>query len=86
MTLLIDCGFGVSSVAAGTAAQAGERIVQAPNHKLSLTKVDISGISRILGASRVWDLDWGLPRVKCATEGCYPTPLAAGGGIGYIVK
>ena len=44
------------------------------------------GISRILGASSVWDQDWGLPRVKCGTEGCNPTPLAAGGGIGYIVK
>ena len=31
------------------------------------------GISRILGASRVWDQDWGLPRVKCGTGGCNPT-------------
>ena len=44
------------------------------------------GILRILGVSSVWDQDWGLPRVKCGTEGCNPTPLAAGGGIGYIVK
>ena len=28
----------------------------------------------------------GAPRVKCGTEGCNPTLLAAGGGIGYIVK
>ena len=26
-----------------------------------------------LGASRVWDQDWGLPRVKCGTGGCNPT-------------
>ena len=32
--------------------------------------------SRILGASRVWDQDWGLPRVKCGTGGCNPTILA----------
>ena len=29
--------------------------------------------ARILGASRVWDQDWGLPRVKCGTGGCNPT-------------
>ena len=64
----------------------GERIVQAPNHKLSLTQVDISGISRILGASRAWDLDWGLPRVKCGTGGCNPTLCNAEGVLGYIVE
>ena len=34
----------------------------------------------------MWDQDWGLPRVKRGTVGCNPTSLAAGGGIGYIVK
>ena len=34
----------------------------------------------------MWDPDWGLPRVKRGTVGCNPTSLAAGGGIGYIVK
>ena len=46
----------------------------------------IRGLLRILGASRVWDHDWGLPRVKRGTVGCNPTSLAARGGIGYIVK
>ena len=44
------------------------------------------GILRILGASRVWDQDWGLPRVKCGTEGCNPTLCNAEGMLGYIVK
>ena len=39
-----------------------------------------------LGVSRVWDEDWGLPRVKHGTVGCNRTSLAAGGGIGYIMK
>ena len=44
------------------------------------------GMSRILGASRVWDQDWGRPRVKCGTVGCNPTSLTAVGDICYIVK
>ena len=39
------------------------------------------GISRILGASRVWDQDWGLPRVKCGTEGCNPTLCTPKAGL-----
>ena len=60
-------------------AVVGDPVPQALNHWLYL-------ISRILGASRVWDQDWGLPRVKRGTGGCNPTILAAEGGIGYIVK
>ena len=39
------------------------------------------GISRILGANRVWDQDWGLPRVKCGTEGCNQTLCTPKAGL-----
>ena len=62
---------------------------RASNKKIKDKNVDIvaevpglrhlRGLSRILGASRVWDQDWGLPKVKCGTVGCNQTSLAPGG-------